>query len=115
MRQIEQDIINAIITRQDLCKSNSQVRCDGDLVEVYLHGHKILLLDFKRKKIMASSCGWHTNVTKSRLNAVLFYFCNVKIGQKNFEWFWARMKPKTREWSKDLEFKDGLEFTMKKL
>ncbi len=55
---------------------------------VYLHGHQIATLDHNTKAIKLSSCGYETNTTKSRLNAILEevkYGC--RVFQKNFVWF----------------------------
>ena len=63
---------------------NSNTNCSS----VYLHGHQIATLDHSTKAVKLSSCGYETNTTKSRLNAILDevkYGC--RVFQKNFVWF----------------------------
>ena len=101
MRQIEKDIIRAVKLRKNLTKGNSSVSCTGKGVEVRLHGHLIFSQSFKTGKATASSCGWQTNTTKSRLNALLGTFCDVGIQQKDFVW-------SVLEWTKDGWERTGL-------
>ena len=63
---------------------NENTNCSS----VYLHGHQIATFDHNLKAVKLSSCGYTTNTTKSRLNALLSevkYGC--KVFQQNWEWF----------------------------
>ena len=63
---------------------NDSTNCSS----VYLHGHQIATLDHNTNAVKLDSCGYETNTTKSRLNAILEevkYGC--KVFQKKFEWF----------------------------
>ena len=63
---------------------NENTNCSS----VYLHGHQIATLDHVNQALKLSSCGYTTNTTKSRLNAILDevkYGC--RVFQKNWEWF----------------------------
>ncbi len=55
---------------------------------VYLHGHQIATLDHHSNALKLSSCGYQTNTTKSRLNALLSEFkYGCKVFQKQFDWY----------------------------
>ena len=63
---------------------NDSTNCSS----IYLHGHQIATVDHNLKAVKLSSCGYTTNTTKSRLNAILDevkYGC--KVFQKNWDWF----------------------------
>ena len=90
MRKIEQQMNFAISNKADWSSSNTRVdyNNNSNCSSVYLHGHQIATFDHNLKAVKLSSCGWQTNTTKSRLNAILSevkYGC--KVFQKNFVWF----------------------------
>ena len=90
MRKIEQQMNRAIANRTDWSSSNTRVEFNDSIncSIVFLHGHRIATFDHNLKAVKISSCGWTTNTTKSRLNAILSevkYGCSVF--QKNFDWF----------------------------
>ena len=88
MRQIEKEMVNAFNNGYNFKKSNTEVNvCDG-YVNVYLHGNKIARKNLSTGKVGFSSCGWLTNATKSRLNAL-----GANIYQKAWEWFNADGTP----------------------
>ena len=63
---------------------NENTNCSS----VYLHGHQIATFEHNLKAVKLSSCGYQTNTTKSRLNAILDevkYGC--RVFQKNWNWF----------------------------
>ena len=80
----------AVINKNDWASSNTQVNYNEstNCSSVYLHGHQIATYDHNTKAVKLDSCGYETNTTKSRLNALLD---EVKYGarvyQKNWEWF----------------------------
>tara|TARA_X000001388_G_scaffold70489_1_gene59690 strand:+ start:117 stop:491 length:375 start_codon:yes stop_codon:yes gene_type:complete len=111
MRKIEKLINEAIINKKYLNYSNSKVIyfLPEDISDIYLHDNLIGSYNHKTKSIWVNSCGWQTNTTKSRLNALLDLLPNKKFGifQKNFDWFiWDR------ESDKNYPFFDGLIFSI---
>ena len=90
MRKIERQMNFAISNKGDWSSSNTRVEYNNNTncSSIYLHGHQIATFDHNLKAVKLSSCGWQTNTTKSRLNAILD---EVKWGcivfQKNFDWF----------------------------
>ena len=88
MRKIEEQMNMAIRARKSWAGSNTTVRAYNDSIDVYLHGHCIAWLDVINDVWTFSSCGWETNTTKSRLNAILEEFVpERRIFQKNWQWF----------------------------
>ena len=90
MRKIERQMNFAISNRGNWSSSNTQVSYNENTncSSVYLHGHQIATFDHNLKAVKLSSCGWQTNTTKSRLNAILDEVkWGCKVFQKNFEWF----------------------------
>ena len=90
MRKIERQMNTAISNKVDWSSSNTRVEYNNNsnCSSVYLHGHQIATFSHELKAVKLSSCGWQTNTTKSRLNAILSevkYGCNVY--QKDFNWF----------------------------
>ena len=90
MRQIEKQMNFAISNKGDFRKDNTEVvyNSNTNCSSVYLHGHQIATFEHNLKAVKLSSCGWQTNTTKSRLNAILDevkYGC--KVFQKNWNWF----------------------------
>tara|TARA_Y100000768_G_scaffold92494_1_gene66811 strand:- start:44 stop:391 length:348 start_codon:yes stop_codon:yes gene_type:complete len=90
MRKIEQQMNMAITHKTDWSSSNTRVEFNDstNCSSVFLHGHRIATVCHETKAVKVDSCGWTTNTTKSRLNAILSevkYGCSVF--QKNFDWF----------------------------
>ena len=90
MRKIERLMNMAITHKTDWSSSNTRVEYNNlsNCSSIYLHGHQIATFDHNLKAVKLSSCGYTTNTTKSRLNAILDevkYGC--KVFQKNFDWF----------------------------
>ena len=87
-RKIEREMQRALCDRRNWRKDNTEVAINdaGDSF-VYLHGHNIATIA-NNGDIRLSSCGWETNTTKSRLNAVLDTFLHgVHVWQKDFQWY----------------------------
>ena len=104
MRKIEQQMNFAISNKADWSNSNTRVEFNSNTncSSIYLHGHQIATYEHNLKAVKLSSCGWQTNTTKSRLNAILDevkYGC--KVFQKNFNWFVSYQ-------SKTVNFFDGM-------
>lgn len=105
MRQIEREIVSAIRNRVDAFgMSNTTITYNKHTKthDVILHGHNIAQINHKERWVRLSSCGYLTNVTKSRLNCVLNGVGSGKcISQKNHKWYIVG-------YSSTEEFKDGM-------
>ena len=78
MRQITKESVDAFLNGYYYKKSNMEVTCG----QMYLHGNKIAWFD-KNHQLWISNCGWQSNTTKERLNALP----NVHIIQRNYHWY----------------------------
>ena len=90
MRKIEKMMNMAITHKTDWSSSNTRVEYNNstNCSSIYLHGHQIATFDHNLKAVKLSSCGYQTNTTKSRLNALLEEVkWGCKVFQKNFDWF----------------------------
>tara|TARA_B100001250_G_scaffold211136_1_gene181163 strand:- start:183 stop:530 length:348 start_codon:yes stop_codon:yes gene_type:complete len=90
MRKIEKQMNFAISNKGNWSNSNTTVEYNDstNCSTVFLHGNRIATYDHALCALKISSCGWQSNTTKSRLNAILQevkYGCS--IFQKQFEWF----------------------------
>ena len=90
MRKLERQMNFAISNKADWAGSNTQVNYNSNTncSSIYLHGHLIATFDHNLRAVKIDSCGYQTNTTKSRLNALLDevkYGC--KVFQKQFDWF----------------------------
>ena len=87
MRVIEKKIMDTIkagkIGSYRLSCRDSVVITENE-VKVYLWSN--LIFSKSGDFICFSSCGWQSNTTKSRLNAILSYY-NLMISQKNYTWY----------------------------
>lgn len=84
MRQITSDSINAFLNARKFNRQNMSVEVLPNVTILKLHGNSIAF-KYNNPEITLSitNCGWFSNTTKERLNALP----NVNIYQKNFEWF----------------------------
>jgi len=106
MRQIERQMNFALSNKGNFSSSNTTVsyHSSENLSEVRLHGNLIAWLDHTTQTLALSSAGWHTNTTKSRLNALLYEFnTGIRVFQKNFDWFVTDFTGK-----KKVSFYDGI-------
>ena len=90
MRKLERQMNFALSNKANWAGSNTQVNYNSNTncSSVYLHGHQIATLDHSTNALKIDSCGYQTNTTKSRLNAILEevqYGC--KVFQKQWDWF----------------------------
>ena len=89
MRKLERQMNFAVSNKGNWAGSNTQVTYNENTncSQVCLHGHQIATFDHSTQALKISSCGWTTNTTKSRLNALLE---EVKYGCKVFQaqWNW---------------------------
>ena len=106
MRQIEKQMNFAVTHKSNWAGSNTSVSYhpSENLSEVRLHGHLIAWFDHTKQLLAISSAGWHTNTTKSRLNALLYEInTGVRVFQKNFDWYVSDFTGK-----RIVDFYDGL-------
>jgi hypothetical protein len=88
MRLIERQMNKAILNSQDWKSDNTEViySPERDASYVMLHGNHIATIN--ETSLELYTCGYKTNTTKSRLNAILKEHGNdARIFQRNFEWF----------------------------
>ena len=73
MRKLERQMNFAISNKGNWSGSNTQVNFNSNTncSSIYLHGHLIATFDHNLKAVKIDSCGYQTNTTKSRLNALL--------------------------------------------
>lgn len=75
-----------------------RVVSDGQgMVEVFLWGTRVALIDRQARKITVENGGYATVTTKSRLNSLLWELTNEKprISQRNFTWCVCNRDPLT--------------------
>ena len=90
MRKIERQMLQALVEVKDWSKDNTRVETNGHYSDVYLHGHRIAEYKHSDSSLKVNNCGYATNTTKSRLNALINFVCDPTkngIFQKNWEWF----------------------------
>ena len=83
MRQITKESINAFNWGFTFSKSNMNVKVFNDVVKLQYHGNTIAIKNRITNKITITNCGWFSNTTKERLNALE----GVNIQQRNFVWY----------------------------
>ena len=84
MRQITQQSVNAFMNAKTFKKANMKVEVLPNVTILYLHNNAIAYrYNDPQKTLMITNCGWFSNTTKERLNALP----NVSIYQKSFKWF----------------------------
>ena len=90
MRKLERQMNFALSNKGNWANSNTSVSYNNstNCSSVFLHGHQIATFDHNLKAVKLSSCGYTTNTTKSRLNAILEEVkWGCRVFQKNFDWF----------------------------
>ena len=83
MRAITNNAINAFMCGQPFSSGNTTVQVLPNVTKLLLHGNCIAFMYNNPKKLYITTCGWNTNITKSRLNAIP----NVSIQTKNKQMF----------------------------
>lgn len=119
MRVIEEKILDTIKAKEEgvynlSCRDSVEifytVKSNKRVVRVFLHGN--MIYQQSEGKIRLSSCGWTTDTTKSRLNALLSVY-GISISQKN--WVWKihatdYYTTKEGEVKNNFDFYDGIVF-----
>ena len=90
MRKLEKQMNFALSNKGNWGGGNTSVffHPSENVSEVRLHGNLIAWYDHNKQSLGISSCGYETNTTKSRLNALLHEtFTGNKVVQKDFTWY----------------------------
>ena len=86
MKVIEKKMLRAIANGKNFTLANTEVEfsklVNGNFT-VYLFGNRIANGNIRTKKVNIYNCGFFTNTTKSRLNALI----TTQIRQKQFRWY----------------------------
>ena len=84
MRTITQQSINAFNNAKRFKKANMEVEVLPNVTILKLHNNAIAYrYNDPERTLTIDSCGWFSNTTKERLNALE----GVNIQQKNFVWY----------------------------
>jgi|TARA_R110002012_G_C11307963_1_gene574202 hypothetical protein len=84
MRKITEESINAFMNAEKFNKQNMSVEVLPNVTILKLHGNAIAYrYNDPKKTLSITNCGWESNTTKERLNALP----NVNIVQKNWVWY----------------------------
>ena len=90
MNKLETRMCKAIVNKNDWSFSNTIVEYNSntDCSAIMLYGNHIATVDHNTNAVKLSSCGWETNTTKSRLNAILDeVMYGARVYQRAFNWF----------------------------
>lgn len=82
--------------------SNTVVKKDGYLVEMFLHWNCIAHYDTKAWTILLDDCGRQTNTTKERLNGILKEFILWHIYQEKWQWYYEDWRGLITKWERTL-------------
>ena len=84
MRQITKESINAFYNASEFSKSNMIVEVLPNVTILKYHNNAIAYrYNDPKNTLSITNCGWFSNTTKERLNALK----SVSIVQKNFVWY----------------------------
>ena len=90
MRKIEQQMNRAVVNKNDWSNSNTFVdyNSNTNCSTVVLHRTAIAVYDHNTQALKLNTGGWHSNTTKSRLNAILDQVMyGARVYQKAFDWY----------------------------
>lgn len=82
-RKITKEAVNAFLAKQKFNKANMSVWPTDYETIMRLHGNIIATLDHATNILCITNCGWFSNTTKERLNALP----GVSIYQKKGIWY----------------------------
>ena len=83
MTAITKNAVNAFLNHQSYKEGNTKVIPSNNKNYLYLHNNIIAILDKSTNNLQITNCGWFSNTTKERLNALP----NVSISQKKGVWY----------------------------
>ena len=90
MRKIEQQMNRAIVNKNNWSNSNTFVEYNEstNCSTVVLHRTAIAVYDHNTNALKLNTGGWHSNTTKSRLNAILQeLIAGASVFQRQFNWY----------------------------
>jgi len=88
MRKITNEAVKAFYNGENFRLWNTEVKHNWNIAKMYLHGN--LIATKQGNNIWISGAGCRTNTTKERINWVLWYFTDLYVYQKKFNWYvWA--------------------------
>lgn len=84
MRKTTSESVNCFLNAEKYNSGNTMVVVRPNVTILTLFGNEIAYLyNDPQKTLSITNCGWQSNTTKERLNALP----NVSISQKNGKWF----------------------------
>jgi hypothetical protein len=84
MRKITRDSVDAFMNARPFRRDNTEVTVLDNVTILKLHGNEIAYLyNDPYRTLSVTNAGWFSNTTKERLNGIP----NVRIHQKNFNWY----------------------------
>ena len=84
MRKITQDSVEAFMNATPFKNSNTEVKVKPNVTILVLFGNEIAYrYNDPERTLSITNCGWKTNTTKERLNALP----NVNIYQNKKKWY----------------------------
>lgn len=84
MKKISEESVAAFMNARKFKKGNMQVEVLANVSVLKLHNNPIAYKYNDPQGIISiQNCGWFSNTTKERLNAIP----GVSINQKNWEWY----------------------------
>ena len=92
MKKITREMFSAFYNNENFKKQNTEVKATEKETAIYLFGHKIAS-KIHGLGVFITNCGYATNTTKERLNAI----SGVNINQKKGVWYLNGV-----EWSGEL-------------
>ena len=90
MRKIEEQMNRAIVNKNNWSNSNTFVEYNEstNCSTIVLHRTAIAVYDHNTQALKLNTGGWHSNTTKSRLNAILDEVkYGAKVFQRQFDWY----------------------------
>jgi hypothetical protein len=88
MGHTEQVITDAVKGKSTIVVGNTAIQTQNGITSVTLHSSTIMVINHNRRIITLSSCGYKTNITKSRMNLVLDALnINMDIKQIKRKWY----------------------------
>ena len=84
MRKVTKKVISAFLNAEKFRAGNTEVKVLENVTVMTLHGNEIAYrYNDPEKTISIQNCGWFSNTTKERLNAIP----GVSISQKKRLWY----------------------------
>ena len=84
MRKITEEAVYAFNNSLPFKKANMEIEILPNVTIMKLHGNSIAYrYNDPKRTLSITNCGWQSNVTKERLNAI----DGVNIYQRNYQWF----------------------------